>query len=257
MLLIVSASAIIIYNLVNATSLKKIYSSILITPYHWVAMSLSFAMTWWTIYFSTIHASPRATIVIFYLVLALLSSLYYKKIIQSACCIVGIVVSIYMLPELDTTTILTSLLSGLFGYGYMKYSEYYAVNNQLKASQVLAIRFYMLFALSVLYLHFSADSTLLTSAHYNLFRVILDLSILILFNLAPNYCAQKSIMAIGTNKFSQIISITPVITFLLQGLFEKKWNASILILCLAVSLLLNVISKPKQPAGLRCQSKAN
>jgi hypothetical protein len=245
MLLIVSASAILIYNIISIKSLKCTYKSILRTPVHWAAMSLVFALTWGLMYFSTIQASPRASIVLFYLVVALLGCISNRQLFYSLCCAAAILISINILPELTTKTIFSGILSGIAGYFYMKLSETYARSNKLEASQVLAVRFYFMFFMSLLYITLSKHALVHINFNGSVFWLIGSLILLIIFNLVPNYCAQKSLVLVGTNKFSQIISLTPAVTFILQGIYEKQWNTYVLILCVVISLLLNFISQRK------------
>jgi len=242
MLALVSFSAIVFYNAIAIRSLKKAYSSILRHPSHWFFMSFFFAMTWWLIYFTTIHTSPRAVMVSFYLVVAICGCFFDKKYLYAIFCIIAFIIGFLILPELTIKTIFPSVMCGLCGYVYMKLSGTYAKKNSLSATQLLATRFYILFFISVIYIFFFKRTGFHVSLDSNLFLTTGSLILLIIFNLAPNYCAQRGVVLIGVDKFSQAITATPVLTFILQGFYENKWNIGALILCAMVSLLLNLIA---------------
>lgn len=240
MLFIVSLSAIILYSASSVKQLKKSYQSISQFPLQWLCMSLSFALTWWLMYFTTIHASPRAAIVIFYLVVGCLGCLLDRHIFASLLCVISIILSILMLHELTLYTVISGIGCGVFGYVYMHSSGRYAELAGLSASQVLSIRFQPLFFAALLGVVIG-DGALPSLTGMHVLSMAISLTLLILFNLLPNYCAQKSIMLAGTNRFSQIIAYTPAITFVVQGLFDQVWDWKILALCLTISILLNYL----------------
>jgi len=244
MLLIVSGVAIVFYNLVNANALGRIYNSLRMLPFLWLLMSLSFALTWGLVYFSSIHASPRAAMVIFYLVVASLGYASDGAWLYAALCVVGFCLGFVLLPELTPVTGIAGLFSGICGYLYMQLSGEYAIQANLSASQVLALRFYILFFASLIVVFFS-KGVYHIHAPVHVLQTIAAFMLLIVFNLVPNFCAQKSIILIGANRFSQIIAWTPVFTFLVQGVFEGVWNGSIFLLCLSVSLLLALLAALK------------
>lgn len=241
MLLMVSFSAIVIYSLGSLSRLAEAYSSIVCYPWLWVCMSVTFAVTWWLMYFTTIYASPRAAIVVFYLVVGSMGCLFDKQVSGVVLCVIALIMSVWLLPELSIITVISGIGCGLAGYVYMFSSGRYAKLASLTASQVLGVRFFPLF--------FSALAVVLLIPHQYVFmndsihflKIILAVSLLIAFNLLPNYCAQKSIMFSGPNRFSQIIAYTPAATFLIQGVFHHTWDWKIMVLCLVVSMLLSCL----------------
>lgn len=244
MLMIVSLAAIVIYNLLSLRHIRKAYVAIAASPLYWLGMSLFFALTWCFIFFSTIHASPRSTITVFYLTLAMLGCVFDKKYIFVLISCIFIIASFYLFPEFTAVTRLASLASGVCCYIYMRCSELFAVKNELEAHQVLSVRFYILFIMSIVLMYFQFRHAVPAISGSMLF-VYFALLLLIFFNLMPNFCAQKGILMLGTKKFSQFIIWTPVFTFVLQGLFNHEWNLQALGLCLAASLLLVLIYRNK------------
>ncbi|MGJ3499908.1 hypothetical protein PsalN5692_04000 (plasmid) [Piscirickettsia salmonis] len=247
MLIIVSVAAVIFYNLINLKSLSKPYKSILNHPLHWLAMSFSFAMTWWLTYFSAIHGSPRLIMVALYLVLAICSCIAKKHYLCASICLVSLVVSFELIPEANIINIITSSICGIFCYIYMYLSETYAKLNKLGAAQLLSIRFYFLLFFSVIYAALFDHYHLKFDFNYSHTTLIALLSIILLitFNLLPNFLAQKGVVLIGTNKFSRIITITPALTFFLEGFVHNHFDTVLMLLFVSISILLNVIERIK------------
>lgn len=241
MLMLVSFSAIVIYSISNIKKLKETYASIGKFPVSWLLMSASFALTWWLMYVTSIYASPRAAVVVFYLVVGLLGSWSNKQHWGVIFCLVALGMSVFLLNELKPITIVSSLWCGIFGYLYMYFSESYAKKASLSASQVLAVRFLLLFFVSVLYQYFISKHELSIGLSVHDLFWLPKLGLLVGFNLLPNYCAQQGIMLIGTSRFSQIIAFTPTVTFLIQGLFNGVWSIEVLALCLFVSVFLSIL----------------
>lgn len=245
MLITVSIAAVIFYNLVNYKSLSKPYKSILSHPLHWLAMSFSFAMTWWLTYFSSIHGSPRLIMVDLYLILAICSCMARKQHLCALICLASLAVSFKLIPEANLTNIVSSSICGIFCYIYMHLSETYAKLNKLGASQLLSIRFYFLLFFSVIYAALFDHYHLKFDFNYSHATLIalLSLILLIIFNLLPNFLAQKGTVLIGTSKFSRLITITPALTFFLEGVVKNHFDTVLMLLFVFVSILLNVIER--------------
>lgn len=239
MLFVVSTSAIVFYNFLNVGSLKKVYGAVKQYPLIFTALSVTFASTWWLTFYSATHASPRATIVVLYLVLAILGCFFSKKYMYAAACTLALIVSIFILDELTLITTGTTLGAGVSCYAYMNLTGLYAKKGQLSGSQVLAVRFYLLAILSGSYIlffghyYFWAGWTATDYVSHGF-----SLLLLIIFNLLPNYYAQKGVMQIEASKFSQIISVTPLATYILEGVFMHNWGIGVLVICAVVSGLL-------------------
>jgi hypothetical protein len=242
MLGVVSLAAILFYNAIERHQLARVYRAILRFPILWLAMSVFFALTWGLIFYASIHASPRAAIVIFYLVVAVLGyALDYQRI-STVICFLALAGGMYLLPELTLQTATISVLAGVCGYLYMWASGRYAQQASLSATQVLAVRFYVLLLGSVVACALSP-----VGMHVNItlpgWQLIASFVLLIFFNLTPNFCAQQGIILMGANQFAKVTCWTPVFTFGVQGLFEGVWDIKVFCLCLSVSSLLALLTQ--------------
>lgn len=237
MIFIVSLSGVVIYNFSCLKDLRATYQAVLAAPHYWFLMSVTFALTWWLVYYSTIQASPQSSMTIFYLTLALLGCVFDRRYVMAVICAFYVGSAIFLFPELTWITRVTIIISSIACYMYMRYSELYAIKNKLEARQVLAVRFYLLLMLSIFLLFLSPVPPVLRLGESNMFLVT-SLAFLVLFNLLPNFIVQKGVVAVGTEKFSQLSVWAPVSTFALQGVFTGHWSVNAMLLCLSASLLL-------------------
>ena len=99
-----------------------------------------------------------------------------------------------------------AIISAGFGYGYRHFSVQFSRKTQLDAASVLAVRFYLLLFVSLLF------------AHHNQFHVftphqaVYFAALAAITFLIPLYCMQNSVLLIGANYFSILTALCPALT---------------------------------------------
>lgn len=107
-----------------------------------------------------------------------------------------------------------SVISAGFGYGYRHFSVLFSKKTQLDAVSVLAIRFYFLLAVSLLFSH-QNQFHLFTPHQAIYFAALAAITFLV-----PLYCMQNSVLLIGANYFSILTALCPVMTATLLWFFD-------------------------------------
>ncbi len=150
----------------------------------------------------------------------------------------------YNLDSYKAIGIASSIITGIFGYIYTKFSYKIYKKYDLSASQVLSIRFWLLLILTLSSMFF-LDQHIEISFGAIFKLVILGFTVLII----PLYFSQISITNIGPNLTSIIIGVTPVLCFFLEKIFLPTlvlgihyFNYIIIIMIFITVNLLNWIS---------------
>jgi threonine/homoserine efflux transporter RhtA len=210
-------------------------------------MSIASAFTWYLTYYLSLTVSPRQTMVAFYLTLSICGCLVSKEYICAFICCCVLSFAFLKMPEANIDNIFYCITCGLLGYSYMYLSEKYAKKHHLNSVSILSIRFYILLFMA-LYFSLWGHSQLseFTSIHYNHCYLVLSIVVLVLLNLTPNFLAQKCIVLISTKDFSKYISITPVLTFFIEGAFLNNWDINAFLACSIVSITIFIVDNRKK-----------
>lgn len=99
-----------------------------------------------------------------------------------------------------------AIISAGFGYGYRHFSVQFSKKTQLDATSVLAVRFYLLLFVSLLFTNHN-QFHLATEHQAAYFAALATITFLI-----PLYCMQKSVLLIGANYFSILTALCPAMT---------------------------------------------
>ena len=113
------------------------------------------------------------------------------------------------------TGLTASIISAGFGYNYRHFSVKFSKKTQLDAASVLAIRFYLLLLVSLLFAHHS-QFYLFTPHQAVYFAALAAITFLI-----PLYCMQNSVLLIGANYFSILTALCPAMTAVVLWFFEN------------------------------------
>lgn len=253
MLGFVAIFATVFYNAINLKNIVRSHISIFQNFKDWFLMSFSFAMTWLFTYYSVIYGSPRLSLISYYLILPIITSLFSKIYIRAFIFVLLLSLCYVFFPESNYTNIPIFILCGIFGYLYMKFSEIYANSSKLSATSVLSTRFYILIITSFILCSICHNyDIMIETSNTSLNNEIIMLLVLACFNLLPNYIAQKGIIISGANNFAKIISFTPMVIFVLQGFVLMEWDVMSLILCLVSSFfLITMINAPSNHSSAK------
>lgn len=107
-----------------------------------------------------------------------------------------------------------AIISAGFGYGYRHFSVQFSQKTQLDAVSVLAVRFYLLLPVSLLFAHHN-QFHLFTPHQAAYFAALAAITFLI-----PLYCMQNCVLLIGANYFSILTALCPAMTATILWCFE-------------------------------------
>ena len=242
-LLLLGASlvAILFFNMIRYKHFIHNHKTITQTPILWLLMTISLLLIWWLTYYSAIHSSASFVIATVFLLQATCAAAIKKHIISVVLSLLVWISIYYLAPNSTPITFVTASLTGILMYIYYRLSLAYAIKYKMKALDILAIRFYPLLLFSLIYILFEAQQHLPLYTGSNLQEIIIVLIILGFLNMViPNFFSHSSILNIGAEKFSFITTSTPLLTFLLEGVFLTTWSWTLLLACSLSSLVLNI-----------------
>lgn len=251
LLLGVSIIATIIFNLISFKSFIKNHKLIFQDFGLWLLLSLMMAICWYLTYEATIISSPRALISILFTSSAGFSAIAQKNYLKFILCTLTVLLIYIVTPESSYISLIESILAGLSFFLYYKYSTKFASKHALTSLDILAVRFYLLIIVSLAFtLYYEFYSVEFKNIVFeNPISTLLIIILLAIINMIiPNYFSQSSAIHLGYETFSTLVSFTPVITFLLQGIFYADWNLFIFLACAFASVILNynlIINKLK------------
>ncbi|MCF6764936.1 hypothetical protein L3V82_04050 [Thiotrichales bacterium 19S3-7] len=242
LLLGVSIVATLVFNLMSLKSFMKNHKLIFKDFRLWFLLSLTMAACWYLTYEATIISSPRVLLSILFTSAAGFASIATKNYFKFMLCIIAILFIYLVTPESNYISLIESLLAGLSFFLYFRYSTRYADKHNLKTLDILSVRFYLLILISLVFTLYYEFHTVYSES-ISLKNLLIALAIILLLGIVnmviPNFFSQSSSLRLGAEKFSLFTSLTPVITFLLQGIFYTDWNLLIFFACLFVSITLN------------------
>ncbi len=217
--------AVLFFNLIHYKTLPNIYKRLLNKKREYAFLLLSLLGIWVGSFLIPIHFLPSIYLFTFMAIngaigsVALfyqnkkLSNLFRTLFMSINILIFYLICSRYYSGCKYIILILSTLITAVSGYAYLKISNIfnrYAFNS----SQVLAIRFWLLWLLSLV-ATFYCDQF----KEISLKIVLQTMGISFLYLITPIYCSQKSIETIGPEKTSLAIGFTPLVTFSLEKMF--------------------------------------
>ena len=232
-----SLTAGLFFNLVRFKELYSNHMKILTCPRLWVLMSLAVMINWWLTYIGTIHGSASLLIALCFVSNGACGALVGQKYWHLIICIIVIAFVAYAAPHANFISISAGIGNGIAAFAYWKLSYQFANKTKIQANDILAIRFYPLIIISFMYLLTTHSFTVGYLYSWKLWFILVLFGLLNL--VIPNYFSQSSVHHLGAVKFSQIVSIAPITTFMFQGIFLHNWSEKMLIACIIVFLVLN------------------
>ena len=241
LLLGVSVVAMLFFNIVRYKNFVQNHKTIKQSPVLWLVMTTSMLLVWWLTYYSVIHASAGILIAIFFLWQGICASIAKQHWLAASLSLLVWIAIYYLSPKLTPITFATSTLAGIFTYAYYRASLAYTARHKMAALDILAIRFYPLILFSSVYAFFYMQQSTALYINSNPLTIVATLIALGFLNMImPNICSQSSVQNIGAENFSFVVTLTPLLTFLLQGFFLSTWSWKLLLACLLTSAILNI-----------------
>lgn len=225
LLIFISTSyAIIYFNIINIKKLRPIYSIVIKKKSLYLWLSVSVVFMWLGSFLTPIYFLPSIFLFTFMSIISISGVfaaysinpkiIYLAKFIFLLLnLILFYIVSAHYYHGLNLTILIAATLAtGLSGYAYIKLSSMFG--SYFNTSQVLAVRFWLLWLVTLICVTINHEFTFLSA------KVLLEALIVAMVTLIiPIYCSQKSINKIGPDQTSIWIGFTPCLTFIFEKIF--------------------------------------
>ena len=237
--------SLLAFNIINFSSIGRIHKIILSDFKQWFIMSLTLAFIW---IFSFLAAADSAFLFVtyFFLTNALSAAVYYRLFGKGIAIFIVMLAIIFWEPGHIATTIY-SIIAGVLGFIYWLNSVNFSKKHELKPSEVLAIRFYILLIFALIMCWSSAPD--LVNINWTWAEIETLLAIALFNQILPNFFSQSGAQKLDVKQFSFIVSFIPFLAFIGNGLFYQEWNVTLCIISLLATLALNfdiVFSRNKE-----------
>ncbi|MED7789000.1 hypothetical protein [Francisella sp. 19X1-34] len=241
MLLVTTFITALAFNVANFRRLKRSYLAVYYDFSTWLKMSVCIALMWGGTYYGTIFGSPILAIVLSILGEALFASIYDKKLINSILSILMLFFAVFVFYHGNMAPIMISIFTGVIIFIYSNISEKFARNNKLTSLDILSTRFWLLLVGCIIYffIFHSRIPAAVYSIHACLVLLTSLVSIAFLNMVIPIFLSQSSVIRIGAINNAYIMTLTPVVVFILQWIFLGTLSIYIFMICLITTLWLN------------------
>lgn len=238
-LLYVTAIAIFYFHIINLSKMITVYKNLLMT--HKVVLlkiNILVAVIWVCTYCGNYYSSATMLNYLFFITLGIASrfktiSAIKENNVRFFLGLVLIVFPFYLYPSQAVGEML-SILGGFAAVFYNITTYNMAKKTEITASQTLAVRFWLLLIILLLYTVGNIGIEALT------FSVIIKIFTLALLSFVLQiWLSQKGLFSIGVRSHGVLISMTPLVTLILQGCILQTWYFSLLVLTLVCPLVVN------------------
>lgn len=236
-LFIVTSIAIIYFHLINAKNILKIYHSAMKNPFLLIAVNVLLAATWLATYLGIYYLGASVYNIFYFSISAALAAsittLEVKKSHSITLLMCLILVLAWYLMNLPSTGVIFSVIGGVSGFLYRHYSYKLSSNNNLSSSQILAIRFWLLWL--VLFYLAPLDQT---SKYMSLYYVFLILIVAFISFILQNWLNQQGIIKAGVKRSTTILAFTPLATIACQYVFLRQYSLNWILLSIVCLLII-------------------
>ncbi len=223
--------------LLDINNFKKNISSIYDSPLLFFIVSISIAINWFSAFYVIINTSPHYLLSLHFLTYGIISTLKNKQVARSIIIILAIFLCTYAEEQSSSLNLFLSILSGTSSYIYLVSSCRLSRVSLLNVKGLLSIRYYFLILLSLFAINMNNDIN-------QLFISLSELKILFIISflnmVIPLYFMQSALEMIGADRTSKYLTLTPVVTFILDAIFNSEWNPLMFSCCLGVYFILNI-----------------
>lgn len=220
------------FHILNWNTIPTIYCQLNNYKRLGLAMCLIVAIVWFCTFYSISLTGPFSFIMVYFTIPAILSNILllyqnrqnYRHKLSILILSISIICYITLHANYATNFIqdikgmFLAALGGLTGFAYLKLSYRFQQKTQLTATQILAIRSYVIIVLFPLLVPSSAYKQFFQTS----IRGWLLLAFLTFLTfIIPVYCNQKGIQQVGVEKHAIIIASCPIFAYILSQIFIK------------------------------------
>ncbi len=243
-LFIATLLCILFFHLFNLSAIKTMYSRVWQLKWAWFRTMLVVTTMWLSTIYGPTLISPANYILLYFVsscLLGFVTSGYIKNNLYYGIAVLGITICTTWILFLSTPVpvssasvigILLGVLGGASLFLYSKQSHWLSREGQLSATQVLAVRFWLSEVVSLLML--PADPWQYLSWYGMSMILLVAITALIL----PIFLFIKGVLTIGAEKNAILCGLIPTTTYVLQSIFSKEHNMSVLILNIATAFFI-------------------
>lgn len=237
--------AIIFFHLINVHHLKSMYQKAWQVKWLWLKIMLTVALIWLCTIYGPAYVSPAIFISLFFSSMCLMGvAITYKNskehllLISGAGVLICTVMLVYnylhvfMVSKHIILGILMGLLGGILSYFYGTQSYYFAKKNQCTATQVLAIRFWLVECFCWLLLPHS------TLSYISLHNFLLIVAVAFICLILPIFALLQSILKLGPEKSAIINGLIPSATYVLESILSQHFDKTLLLLSIGVGFFV-------------------
>ncbi|MCH9626615.1 MAG: hypothetical protein S4CHLAM2_02410 [Chlamydiales bacterium] len=230
-LFVTSLIALLYFHIVNAKNIALIYKKLFKEPLLFFKVNLTAFLVWLSAYIGIQQSDASFFIFVFFMVMGVSAAWRGRHKLYILLMLICILAAIVIEPQFYIGFIL-AVFCGICGYFYHAYAHQVTEKTRIAASQLLAVRFYVLLITLLFFL--PRNSLALISVNDWGTLLIISLSSFII----PLYLAQKGLMRLGVRRHTAILSSVPFITFLIEGVLLREWNWPVFILSILGPILL-------------------
>jgi drug/metabolite transporter (DMT)-like permease len=240
-----SIAAIIVFHAINFRSVKSMYQKAWHNKWLWLRMMITIAIVWLACIYGPTLVAPAIFVLLYFAISCLIGifASYQKEkafyliiagigVLACTVCIIINYLYTVSISHFIIYGIILGIIGGVINYIYIKQSHAFASRENLTATQVLAVRFWL--TLGICY-------ALLPSAsfHYiNLNSLIMAICVSLASLILPIYFFMKSVIKIGVEKNAIVSGLVPASTYVLQAVIFHHYSDLMLLLNLAAGFFI-------------------
>ncbi len=238
------------FNLVNYNRLKIAYDILLKSPLDFIKINIITAIIWISTFWGLKYIAPGIFVSLFMGVIPL-SAVFISKnkpgfkhketnLMLTLIFLALGLVSYESLKLVDSSTtmyygLFLAVISGIFSAIYIHYSQKLQKKFNFTTLDFLSIRFYFVIAICLSLASIAGNHIILSCTLNKWYDFIF---IAILTTIIPLYSLQNAILKLGSMRVSYLITLTPLVAYLLQTFIGFQFNIVIFSMILVMSLLL-------------------
>lgn len=256
LLAIISTAALIIYLLLTVNKLKQTLTFCRENPKIVASLNILVAITWVTNFWSLHFLLPSVSATLFMFLIPMIA--FLKKddksqfewkifVVMALVCVMLIAEQLYVLPPEDFTRVFWGVVVTIVGsfFSVIFFDMSHKVSKMgLSTNQIVSTRFIVLIAIA-----FGFSTTEQIGEILNNEGLVMLLSFIIIIAVLPMYLGQKSVAALGGERFAFFLPSIPAIAYAIQmmtGKYEFAWSTFITALIACSILVLREFYMAKQ-----------
>lgn len=213
----------------------------------WLRLMITIVVMWLSAIYSPVLVAPSICVVLYFSINCLLGIIFsFKRGPALSLSIAGIgilvcalfLVTDYLHSIAITKDVMWGVLLGIFGgisnFVYSKQTFVLSTEKELTATQILAVRFWLVLPICLILLPPHA-------VHYlNMHNLLIIFGISLVSLILPIFFFLKGTLSIGADKHAVLCGLIPAITYVIQSLYFHEHHVVILLFNLLMGLFISL-----------------